>query len=278
MAQLVSCMALAHAPGMTGWFDKAEAGQRERLQVGYAELGRALHAARPDVVIGFGNDHLLNLPFDNLPDMCIGTAAQWEGPAPWFQDWLAIAPFRVPGRPDVAEALVQALDRRGLPLAFRGDLLMDDNFCVPLKVLTPQFDLPFVPVHMNCLVPPVPTPQACFDKGALIAQAIREDLPADLRVAIMATGGLSHDPGGPRYFEIDEAFDRWFLGLLEAGDTERAFAECTLERMRAAGAGGTPELIAWFVAWGAAQGTPARVVCYEPTVGLRCSMGGVLWH
>ena len=84
-------------------------------------------------------------------------------------------------------------------------------------------------------------------------------------------------PGGPRYFEIDEAFDRWFLSLLEAGDTPRAFAECTLERMREAGAGGTPELIAWFVAWGAASGAKARVVCYEPTASLRCSMGGVVW-
>jgi aromatic ring-opening dioxygenase catalytic subunit (LigB family) len=278
MAELVCTMALAHAPGMTGWFEKAEPGQRERLTAGYAELARRLRAAKPDVILGFGNDHLLNLPFDNPPDLCIGTAAEWRGPAPWFEDWLAIEPFRVAGRPDVAEALVTAMDRRGVSMAFRSDLLMDDNFSVPLKVLTPQFDIPLVPVHMNCLVPPVATPQACFEVGKTLASAIREDLPAGLRVALMSTGGLSHDPGGPRYFEIDEAFDRWFLSLLETGATERAFAECTLERMREAGAGGTPELIAWFIAWGAAQGAAAEIVCYEPTVGLRCSMGGVAWN
>lgn len=277
MAELVCTMAVAHAPGMTGWFEKAEAGQRERLTAGYAELSRQLREARPDVIVGFGNDHLLNLPFDNMPDLCIGTAPEWNGPAPWFQDWLAIEPFRLPGHPQVAQALVHAMDRRGVSMAFRSDLLMDDNFSVPLSVLTPGFDIPLVPVHMNCLVPPVPTPRRCYEVGTRLASAIREDLPAELRVAIMATGGLSHDPGGPRYFEIDEAFDRWFLSLLAEGDTERAFAECTLERMREAGAGGTPELIAWFVAWGAARGAKARVVCYEPTVGLRCSMGGVTW-
>ncbi|MGE4239371.1 hypothetical protein [Ramlibacter sp.] len=277
MAELVCSFALAHAPGMTGWFHQATESQRANLTAGYAELGRLLHEAKPDVLIGFGNDHLLNLPFDNPADFCIGTAAQWTGPAAWFQDWLALPPYEVKGRPDVAQALVHAMDRRGVSLAFRSDLLFDDNFSVPLATLTPRFDIPFVPIHMNCLVPPVPTPRHCFEVGEKLAQSIRDDLPAGLRVALMGTGGLSHDPGGPRYFEIDEAFDRWFLSLLESGDTRKAFDECTLERMREAGAGGTPELIAWFVAWGAAAGAKARVVCYEPTAGLRCSMGGVSW-
>lgn len=277
MAQLVNCIALAHAPGITGWIDKAEAGQRDRLAIGYGRLAKEMAAATPDVVIAFGNDHMLNLPLDNLPLLCVGTGSQWQGPAPWFQDWLDIAPFSVPGRPDVAEALVQALDRRGLSLAFREDMLFDDNFSVPLTKITPGYSTPFIPVLMNCLVPPVATPRACFDMGALFATAIREDLPAGLRVALMGTGGLSHDPGGPLHFGIDEDFDRWFLSLLEQGDTERAFAECTLERMQAAGAGGTQELIAWFLAWGAAGGEKAEIVCYEPTVNLRCSVGAVSW-
>jgi hypothetical protein len=36
--------------------------------------------------------------------------------------------------------------------------------------------------------------------------------------------------------------------------------------------------LAWFVPWGAAEGGKARIVCYEPTVALRCGMGGVVWH
>ena len=277
MAELVCTMALSHAPGLTGWLHVAPEEQQQGLKRGYAELGKLLRDARPDVILGFANDHVLNLPFSNMPDFCVGTAEQWQGPAPWFKDWLAVADYRVAGNREVAHELVHGLDRLGMTVAFRDDLLFDDNFSVPLTVLTPDYDIPLVPVHMNCLVPPVPTPEHCFNLGERVARVVRESLPAGMRVAVMATGGLSHDPGGPRYFEIDEAFDRWFLSLLEAGDTPRAFAECTLERMREAGAGGTPELIAWFVAWGAAKGAKARVVCYEPTASLRCSMGGVVW-
>ena len=44
-----------------------------------------------------------------------------------------------------------------------------------------------------------------------LADFIRNDLPADMRVALIGSGGLSHEPGGARYYFIDEEFDRWFL-------------------------------------------------------------------
>jgi protocatechuate 4,5-dioxygenase beta chain len=94
----------------------------------------------------------------------------------------------------------------------------------------------------------------------------------------MATGGLSHDPGGQKYFDVDEKFDRWFLELLAAGDAPRVLREATIERMVAAGDGGTVELLAWLVALGAAGGRPARTDFYVPSVPLRCGMGGVTWE
>jgi aromatic ring-opening dioxygenase catalytic subunit (LigB family) len=278
MADIVCTLALAHAPGLTGWLDMAPPEQQRGLKDGYAEMGRILRAAKPDVIVGFSNDHILNLPLDNTPDFCIGTAAEWRGPAPWFKDWLAIDDYRVGGSPDVARTLVRELDRRGVAFAFRDDLLFDDNFSVPLATLTPAYDIPLVPVHMNCVVPPCPTAEHCFEVGRVVAEVVREKLPADMRVALMGTGGMSHDPGGKRYFQIDEDFDRWFLGLIEAGAADRALAECTFERLKEAGDGGTPELLAWFVPWGAAAGAKARIVCYEPTLALRCGMGGVVWN
>lgn len=277
MAKLVCNMAVAHAPGLTGWLEVATPEQQASLKAGYAELGRLLRESKPDVILGFSNDHLLNLPLDNTPDFCIGTAPEWHGPAPWFIDWLNVSPYRVSGNPYVARTLVRELDRRGVAFAFRDDLLFDDNFSVPLTTLTPDYDIPLVPVHMNCIVPPAPSAARCFEVGTKIGQIVREVLPEDLRVAILATGGLSHDPGGLRYFEIDEIFDRWFLALLENGEAERATAECSFERFLAAGDGGTAELVSWFVPWGAAMGGKARVVCYEPTVAMRCGMGGVVW-
>ncbi len=278
MADLVCALALSHAPGLTGWLDRAPERQQRSLTDGFREIGRRFRAARPDVVIGLANDHVLNLPLDNTPDFCIGTAAEWRGPAEWFRDWLNVPDYRVAGHPETARTLVRETAAFGFRPAFSDALLFDDNWSVPLYYLTPDHDVALVPIHMNCIVPPLPAPEACYRFGAAVSEIVTDRLPAGLRVAFMATGGLSHDPGGPRYFDVDEAFDRRFLELMEAGDPQRLLAEATLERMAAAGDGGTTELLAWIAAVGVAGGRAARTICYEPAAELRCGMGGVIFE
>jgi len=277
MAEIVATIALSHAPGLTGWLDKAPPAQQESLKHGFGELGRMLRAAKPDVIVGFANDHVLNIPMDSSIDFCVGTAARWRGPAPWFQDWVNVPPYTVAGHPDLARTLVRESGRRGVRLAFKDDLLFDDNWSVPLLYLTPDYDLPIVPIHMNCIVPPVPTPQRCYEVGRAVAEIVRTCRPAGERIAIMGTGGLSHDPGGPKYFYVDEEFDRWFLGILAEGKPDKVLQEVTLERLAAAGDGGTTELLAWIAAMGAVGNRRARTICYEPAVELRCGMGCIVW-
>ncbi|MBM3486613.1 MAG: hypothetical protein FJX67_08270 [Alphaproteobacteria bacterium] len=277
MAEIVAIVALSHAPGLTGWLDKASPAEQENLVRGFTDLGKMVRATRPDVIVGIANDHILNLPLDNTPDFCVGTADAWHGPAPWFKDWLNVPDYAVRGHRDLARTIVREGAADGLRLAFSEKLLFDDNWSVPLYYLTPQHDVPLVPIHMNCIVPPLPSTRLCYDFGRSLARIIRDKRPAGERVAIMATGGLSHDPGGPKYFHVDEAFDRWFLDLVAAGDDERTIRECTLDKMREAGDGGTTELLAWFTAMGAAGNRPAKTICYEPSVALRCGMGCVSW-
>jgi protocatechuate 4,5-dioxygenase beta chain len=276
VAEIVSVIALAHAPGATGWLDKAPKAEQEALLAGYAEMGRRFRAARPDVVVGVANDHLLNFPMESIPDWCVGTAERWRGPAEWFRDWVNIPDYQVSGNRDLARHIVRDCGRRGFNLAFSDDLLFDDNWSVPLKFLTPTYDVPLVPIHMNCVMPPLPDPARCFEFGRALGEAVRA-WPTKTRVAIMGTGGLSHDPGGPKYFAVDERFDRWFLDLLGEGDSKKVLREVTIDRMIAAGDGGTVELLAWLVAMGAAGGRPAETVFYVPSVPLRCGMGGVAW-
>ena len=101
--------------------------------------------------------------------------------------------------------------------------------------------------------------------------------PGDERIAVIATGGLSHEPGGPRYFWVDEEFDRWFLDLLKQGDHVALLRECTLERMEAAGSGGTAELLAWVLVLAFTRG-PADVLAYMPAVAWRSGTGMVVWN
>ncbi len=277
MAEIVSVLALAHAPGATGWLDKAPKHEQDGINQGYAELRRRLEATRPDVIVGVANDHLLNFHPGHVPDWCVGTAAQWQGPAPWFRDWINVPDYQVAGEPELARHIVRASGRKGFNLDYRDDLLFDDNWSVPLHYLTPAHDIPLVPIHMNCVLPPMPPVQRCFEFGQVLAEVVQA-WPQHLRVAIMATGGLSHDPGGPKYFGVDEAFDRWFLGLLGEGDPQQVLRECTLDKMMAAGDGGTTELLAWIVALGAVGRRKADTAFYVPSVPLRCGMGGVTWN
>ncbi|HEX4928632.1 MAG TPA: hypothetical protein VFV74_11560 [Burkholderiales bacterium] len=276
MAEIVSVVALAHAPGATGWLDKAPKHEQEALLAGYAAMGEKVRAARPDVIVGVANDHLLNFPMESIPDWCVGTAERWRGPAEWFRDWVNIPTYEVAGQRDLARHIVRESAKQGFSLAFSDKLEFDDNWSVPLKFLTPGYDVPLVPIHMNCVVPPLPQPERCYAFGQVLARAVRA-WPAKARVAIMGTGGLSHDPGGPRYFAVDEKFDRWFLALLESGDPQKVVREATIEKMIAAGDGGTVELLAWLVAMGAAGARPAKTEFYVPSVPLRCGMGGVSW-
>ena len=103
-------------------------------------------------------------------------------------------------------------------------------------------------------------------------------LPADMRVALLGSGGLSHEPGGARYYFIDEAFDRHFLDLCARGDHERLLREMTVERMDESGAGGTCELLAWFVVLGAIGKRPGVCLGYTVHTDFKCGIGAVQWQ
>jgi aromatic ring-opening dioxygenase catalytic subunit (LigB family) len=276
MAKLVSVAAMAHAPGVTGWLDAAPLSEQHTIEAGYRAVAEAVLRARPDVVIGVANDHMLNLPLKNPPPWCVGTAQAWEGPAEFFKAWLKQPGYKVAGHPEVAEAILSRARREGRALEGRSDLLFDDNWSIPLWFM--GYDIPLVPIQMNCINPPVPTPEDSVAFGKLLRKVILDDLPADMRVAFIATGGLSHEPGGPRYFTLDEDFDRWFLQLMEHSDEARVVREATVERMNEAGGGGTTELLAWMVAM-AVAGDRARgeTVFYVGSREMRCGIGATVW-
>jgi aromatic ring-opening dioxygenase catalytic subunit (LigB family) len=275
MAQVVAAMALTHSPGLTGWFDRAPEDQRREARRALDLLRDRLRAARPDVILLFSNDHLLNWPINNTPEYTVGIGAEHVGPADWYDEWLALEKYRIPGHPAFARYLVNEGARRRLAFAYRRDMQFDDGVSVPMHYLNPEGDIALVPMTMNCTVPPIPTPARAYEVGTTLREMVQA-YPGAERVAVVATGGLSHEPGGPRYFWVDEEFDRWFLDLLRKGDHAALLHECTLERMEAAGSGGTAELLAWMVALAFTSG-PAEVLAYMPAIAWRSGTGMVVW-
>jgi len=69
----------------------------------------------------------------------------------------------------------------------------------------------------------------------------------------------------------------WFLDLLKQGDHQALLRECTLERMEAAGSGGTAELLAWILVLAFTTG-PADVLAYMPAIASRSGTGMVVWN
>ena len=276
MAEVVAACATIHSPGLTGWIDEEEAPKRESIFRALATLRAKLIAAKPDVIVGIANDHLLTSPPHNMPDFAIGVAEEHSGPAPGVDDWLRLKPFTVAGHRPLARFIINEAAPLGVNFVCHEKVDFDDNFSVPLTYLTPQMDIPFIPMLINCFVPPQPTAERCYEAALALKSAI-ERWPGNERVAIVATGGLSHEPGGPRNFDVDEAFDRWFLGMLAS---ERPHAEilaaCTIDRMDEAGICGTSELLAWLSAMAFSTG-PADVLAYEATHVWRCGSGLVWW-
>jgi aromatic ring-opening dioxygenase catalytic subunit (LigB family) len=234
-----------------------------------------LAAARPDVLVLVSNDHLLNWPINNTPEYTVGIAAEHVGPADWYDEWLGMAKYRVPGHPALARHIVNEGARRRLAMAYLRQMQFDDGISVPLHYLNPGMTIPVVPITMNCTVPPIPTPERAYTVGTILRNVLR-NYPGDARIAVAATGGLSHEPGGPRYFWVDEEFDLWFLDLLKKGDHRTLLRECTLERMEAAGSGGTAELLAWILVLAFTAG-PAEVLAYMPAIAWRSGTGMVVW-
>lgn len=279
MGEIVLAVAASHAPGLIGMFDQAPAESRRVVASAYGTLAKQIRHVKPDILIIVANDHMANNRIRMYPDFLIGMAEQHRGPFEFFKSWLGCDDYTIPGDPATAEIVFNGLIHRGIRIsASRENLNFDDNISVPVvKTEIESSGVRMIPLLQNCTVPPIPDQHRSYEVGQALGDIIANELPADARVGLLASGGLSHEPGGLRDFHIDEKFDKWFLELLAEGDHERVLAEVTPERMDEAGIGGTSELLSWFVVMGAIGERPCEVLGYTGWDQWRCGIGAVTW-
>jgi hypothetical protein len=280
MAEIVLAVAASHAPGLAGLYEGAPEETKADVDKMYGQLATQIAAADLDVLILVGNDHLANSRTLEYPDFLVGMAGRHDGPFEWYKPWLNCRDYSLPGRPDVAEALIGGMARRGIKFfGRRENLRFDDNLSIPTVLCDLDvIDVPVVPILQNCTVPPIPDQRRCYEVGTALGDLVRNDLPSDLRVGLFGSGGLSHEPGGKRYFFIDQEFDHWFLGLLQDGDHRVLLDEVTPERMEQSGEGGTAELFAWFVVLGAIGERPCTTLGYTAYDNFKSGVGAVSWE
>jgi hypothetical protein len=261
MAEIVAAALTSHAPLITGKLDIARPEQRERLHAGFHELGRRLAAARPDLIVMFVNDHLQNFPYSNMPAFCVGLADAYDAPSPGGARLMRLPPRKLPGRPDWGMGLLQAGLAGGIDFAYSYEIESWDELSVPLHFLDPGGQVPLVPVYTNCGAPPLPTLRRCHAVGAFVGDFIR-GRPAGERVAVVASGGISHWVGTPETGRINETFDRLVLDHVARADVEPLVRLTEAEIEREAGNGGQ-ELRNWVALLGAVPGGKGEVLAYE---------------
>lgn len=256
---IVFACACAHAPGITGWPQAAAQDQRERFHAGYRQLGADLRAAAPDAMVAFTSEHWANFFLDNYPAFCVARARSYEGP---IETAINIPQCMVPGDVELANEVLESCFESGFEPSVSDELILDHGTMVPLHFLTPHLNIPLVPIVLNSLSPPLATLKRCYEFGRTVGSVLAR---TQRRVAVVATGGLSHSPGTPSAGRIDRAFDAAFLRDFCGGEIAN-ICDYRSDVLRAAGFG-AHEIRNWLALAGAVGDKRSHLVCYEPVVG-----------
>lgn len=261
MAEIVAAALTSHAPLITGRPAVSRPEQRDRLYAGFHELRQRFAAAHPDLIVVFANDHIQNFPYSNMPAFCIGLAQAYDAPSAGGAPLMRLSPRKIPGAAEWATGLLEAGLQTGFDFAYSYEIESWDELSVPLHFLTPGGEVPVVPVYTNCAAPPLPTVRRAHQVGGFVGAFVRSR-PAGERVALLASGGISHWVGTPETGRINPEFDHRVLDHVARGDLEPLLGLTHAEIERDAGNGGQ-EIRNWLALLGAVPGWKGEVLAYE---------------
>ena len=242
----------------------------KQCQEALERLADELQAAAPDVVVIVGDDQEELFSRGNQPAIAVfhgdevvtsdkfsadelpeWTRAMGEG---YMMDEVHM----LPGAPQLGLEVIRGLMDRNVDVAVSASVEDPSKagfghaYGFIVKRLFRGRRIPILPVLLNTYYPPnVPSAARCHDIGRALRSAI-EASPADLRVAIIASGGLSH-------FVVDETLDRRVIDALSTGDAE-ALRTIPREALNS----GSSEILNWVLAAGALEGLPLSWSEYQP--------------
>ncbi|MGY9019367.1 MAG: DODA-type extradiol aromatic ring-opening family dioxygenase [Alphaproteobacteria bacterium] len=273
MAKLVGSFAAGHAPNVARLWDTMSGESREWLTSHYDEMGRRLKALEPDVLIIHSTDHWVNFFLDNMPAFCVGIGAEHGGPPEPFMK--PVFPHdALAGHADLGRHIVEYALEADFDPSYSMQLKLDHGMCVPVWRMELDPMPAIVPVFMNLVEKPFPTPKRCLAWGHMLRDAI-EAYPEDLRVAVLGTGGLSHSIGETTMGWVDEPFDHACIELFKSASDEKFAADLT-EMLEKTGNGGA-ELRAWIVAHAVAGSQGFDLIGYAPMPDMLIGCGVAEW-
>ncbi len=239
-------------------------------QAALDRLADELEAATPDVVVIVGDDQGELFSPSNVPALGVYCGAEvvmhprkitdktpaWVGAI--SSQYAMDAAHAFPGSPDLARAIITGLIEREFDVAASSRVEQPEKlgfghaYGFVIARLFKKRTIPVVPVLLNTYFPPnVPTPKRCYDLGRALREVVSA-CPGDARIAVAASGGLSH-------FVVDEELDREIVSAIRVGDNT------VLRRLPAHKLiAGSSEILNWVVAAGMVEDLPNKWIEYHP--------------
>jgi 2,3-dihydroxyphenylpropionate 1,2-dioxygenase len=246
---LVYSGVLSHAPGITGRADLCDnTVKRDEFYAMLDQQRQEIEATGAEALIVMAAEHFANFFMNNMPAFCVGIGEKYSGPIE-DPEWLRIDKTEVPGAADLGRRLTREI-MQTVDTAYAEEWKFDHGIMVPLHFLTPKYDLPIVPVNINCQGPPLTPLHRAWAFGEAIRRAC-DSVPE--KVALVGTGGISHWPATPDSGKINEEWDREFLDRLVRQDKEALLSYTDEETYRDGGQGGF-EIRTYIAAAAAARG------------------------
>ncbi len=252
-------------------------------------LAEVFDEVRPDIAVIVGNDHMEMFDPSAVPafsvfwgDEIVNNPYSDEHMARLLPGQAIALPGHIPPGgasypcvPALGRHLIETVTAEGFDVAAMKKLPRDETphaYGFVYRQIMNDRAVPCVPVALNTYYPPnQPTVRRCYEFGKALARAI-ENWDSDLKVALIASGGLSH-------FVIDEDVDAAFIDSLRTRDIGKlaAFDEAIFQS-------GTSEVKNWIPVAGAMAALRFKVnivdyvPCYRSPAGTGNAMGFVYWR
>ena len=255
MARIIGGIGTSHTPTIGFALD---AGKQEDpawapIFSAYAPLKEWLAEKRPDVALVVFNDHVTSFFFDHYSAFALGVGASFEvadegGGARGLPG--------IEGHPRLAKHLAESLMADEFDMSLFQHRPLDHGCFSPMSLLfdhATSWPVALVPLAVGVLQNPVPSARRCWKIGQALRRAI-ESFPEDISVAVIATGGLSHQVHGRRAGFNDPEWDRQFMDLLV--DDPETIASMSQAELAMRGGWESSEVVMWLVMRGALAARP----------------------
>ncbi len=270
MARIIGAVAASHTPTIGFAYDRHKQNDPAWKPIfeAFKPVQKWLADQRPDVLLVIFNDHVTSFFFDHYSAFSLGIGESYsvadEGGG--ARDLPPVA-----GHAALSQHIGASLMADEFDMSFFQGKPLDHGCFSPLSMMwphEPQWPGAIVPLQIGVLQFPIPSALRCYKLGQALRRAI-ESYPEDLKVALVATGGLSHQVHGERAGFNNTTWDEQFLDLIEKDPV--ALTRMTQADYARLGGMEGAEVIMWLVMRGALS---ANIKCLHRSYYLP-SMTGI---